>query len=62
MCNYFWCLAAVEIDDKLATTLLHSMIVLFVTMRGFSFSSAWMELYKQASEKGLQRSKGLRKA
>ena len=54
-------MAAVEMDDTLAATLLHSTIVLFVTMRGFSFSSAWMEIYKQVSEKGIQRSKGLGK-
>ena len=44
--QFFWCMAAVEMDDTLAATLLHSMIVLSVTMRGFSFSSAWMELYR----------------
>ena len=34
---------------------------LWVTVRGFSYAGAWMELYKQRVKKTLQRSKGLRK-
>ena len=59
---FYWCMAAADMDERLATTLLHGIVKLWVTIRGFSFSSAWVELYKQESKKSLQRSKGLRKA
>jgi len=34
---------------------------LFVTIRGFSYASAWLEKYKQKNKKGTQKSKSLRK-
>ena len=38
------------------------MIVdLWVTMRGFSYASAWNEKYKQAKQKTTRKSKGVRK-
>ena len=33
----------------------------WITVRGFSFVSAFMEKYKQRNEKSTQKSKGLRK-
>jgi len=59
---FYWCIASVNMDETLATGLLDGIIKLWVTIRGFSFTSAWVELYKQQSKKSLQRSKGLRKA
>ena len=58
---FFWCLASVDMDTSTANQLLHAMVDLWVTIRGFSFCSGWMELYKQEAQKSLQRSKGLRK-
>lgn len=49
------------VEDCIASLLLQSIIKLWVTMRGFSFASSWIELYKQNTKKSLQRSKGLRK-
>ena len=33
----------------------------WVTVRGFSFTSAFLEKYKQASKESVQKSKGIRK-
>ena len=49
-------------DNASAATLLDAMIDLWVTIRGFAFASAWVELYKQLMiSQTLQRSKGIRK-
>jgi hypothetical protein len=56
---FYWCLAVVDMDDGLATILLDGIVELWVTIRGFSFASAWVKKYKQESKKSLQRSKGL---
>ena len=58
---FYWCMVFADVEDSVATTLLHSIIKLWVTMRGFAFASSWIELYKQNAKKSLQRSKGLRK-
>jgi len=34
---------------------------LWVTVRKYAFTSAWMELHKQAQKKGIQKSQALRK-
>ena len=57
--QFFWCRAATEMTQKLAMMLFCNIIVLFMTMRGFSLINTCMELYKEASEKYLQQSKGL---
>lgn len=44
---FYWCMAAVDMDKKLATVLLQGIIKLWVTIRGFSFTSAWVKLHKQ---------------
>ena len=33
----------------------------WITIRGFSYASAWMESHKQMMKKGTQKSKGVRK-
>ena len=47
-----------EVDDN---SLLNSIIELWITIRGFSYASGFIELYKQQTKKGLQRAKALRK-
>ncbi len=56
----FFCLACIEAEEE-EKELLSRIIDLWVTIRGFSFARSWMEMYKQASKKGLQRAKALRK-
>ena len=50
-------LEAVEEEKEL----LSRIIGLWVTIRGFSFARSQMQMYKQASKKGTQRAKALRK-
>ena len=59
---FYWtnAIADFEIDDKEVYDVLLKMIVeLYVTMRGFSYASMWMEKYKKSSKKSTQRSKSL---
>ena len=47
-----------EVNDN---SLFNSIMELWITIRGFSYASGFMELYKQQTKKGLQRAKALRK-
>ena len=58
---FAWSIASVELDDKTSTVLLKMIVELWLTIRGFSFAGAFIEQYKNATKKGLQRSKALRK-
>ncbi len=44
-----------------ANELMKMMIQHYITFRGFSFASAFIEKYKQSTKKSTQKSKGLRK-
>lgn len=45
----FYCTADFEIDDTETHDLsLYKIVELFITMRGFSKASTWMEKYKQS--------------
>ena len=54
-----WCSLGVDGDSGIA--LLDTIIKLRITIRGFSYASAFVELYKQKTKKTLQRAKALRK-
>lgn len=58
---FYWCMLTADISSDDANTLLHMLVELWVTIRGFSFASGWIEVYKQENKKSLQRSKSLRK-
>ena len=50
-----------ETDNKEAYNQLLRLIVdLFITVRGFAYTSSWTEKYKQGVQKLTQRSKGLK--
>ena len=59
---FYWCIVAADMDEENSTTLLQMIVESWVTIRGFSFAGAWVELYKQRTKKTLKRSKGIRKA
>ena len=62
--QFYWRIATAdfEVDDvEVHDHLLNMIVELFVTIRGFSYASAWMEHYKQLKKKSTQRSKSLRK-
>lgn len=51
----------VEDCDFFFSLILDMLTDLWITIRGFSFASSFLEMYKQEKKKGLQRSKALRK-
>ena len=58
---YYWSLVTEEYNDIDSAKAFKMVSELWVTIRKFSFASAWMELHKQALQKGLQKSQALRK-
>ena len=62
--QFYWCITAADFDTVNTDVHDHLMKMitdLFVTIRGFSYASEWMEHYKQAHKKCTQCSKSLRK-
>ena len=49
------------IEEEESKALLSMIIDFWITIRGFAFTSAWMERYKQTQKKTVQKSKGIRK-
>jgi len=58
--QFNWCLAAAAFGETEEKILLEMIIKLWVTIRGFSFVSGWIEQYKQLNKKTLQKNKALR--
>ncbi len=60
--QFFWSMVVVDIEEEQdAFKLLRTIIQLWIAMRGFALTSAWMEAYKRTHKKSTKRSKGLRK-
>ena len=59
--KFYWSMLCTEAEEEEKAVLLPMIIDLWITIRGFSFARSWMEMYKQASKKGTQRAKALRK-
>lgn len=59
--QFFWALVSASWEEDESQTLLELVVKRYVTVRGFSFASGWMEKCKQANKMPLQKSKGLRK-
>ena len=59
--QFYWCMLTTDIEDDKASILLSKIVDLFITIRGFSFTRSFMELYKQSMKKSTQKSKALRK-
>ena len=49
--QFLWYMLLVEMVTREAEVVLEMLLTLWTTIRGFSFSSAWMELYKQKNKK-----------
>ena len=57
-----WNLLSIDIsDDDDAQELLQRIVEMWVTVRGFSMTSFWIEQYKQANHVALKAKKALRK-
>ena len=50
---FHWSLIAATWDDEVAAKLMTMIVELWVTVRGFSLASAWIEQYKGAIRKRL---------
>ena len=59
--KFYWCMLSTDFSSVDAYSLLQMFIELWVTIRGFSFVSGWIEVYNQEKKENLQRSKSLRK-
>ena len=60
--QFNWTLISQDLDSyEEAQELLYEVVHLWVTIRGFSIASTWMETYKQATKQTKQKSTGLRK-
>ena len=57
--RFNWCIAAADFGEAEEKILLEMIVELWVTIRGFYFVSGWIEQYKQANKKTLQKSKAL---
>lgn len=58
---FYWSLISINWGEEEAEALLNFIVDHWITLRGFSFTSAFMEKYKQANKKPLQKTKALRK-
>ena len=56
-----WLMISGNWESKEAETLFKMITDLWVTIRGFSFTSTWIEKYKIAHHHSIQKSKGIRK-
>ena len=50
-----------NVENNAASELLSEVVQHYVVVRGFTFTSKWMEQYKVNNKKNLQKLKGLRK-
>lgn len=60
---FYWSIVAApwDLEAHIEMELLKMIADLWTTIRGFSYASSWIERYKQATKKTMQKSKGLRK-
>lgn len=56
-----WSVVSHDMEEKVGSILLGKIVDLWITIRGFSFAGAFIELYKQRAKTTLQKTKGLRK-
>ena len=63
--QFYWLIVTADFDDdddeEVKSVLLSMIIELYLTMRGFSFASNWVEKFKQSAKKTTQKSKSLRR-
>lgn len=56
-----WSLVTAEADNSTSINLLERLGLLYLTVRGFSFATSCLELYKQRHKRQVQKSKALRR-
>ena len=58
---FYWSMVSSNWEEEVASILLEMVISSYVTIRGHSTASAWLEKFKRESKKSVQKSKGVRK-
>ena len=58
---FYWSITSVNWDTAESNELLKLIVDHWITVRGFSFASGFMENFKKSIKKSTQKSKGLRK-
>ena len=58
---FFWSMISSSWDEESSKTLFQMVADLWLTVRGNSYLSAWVEKYKVAQKKSTEKSKGIRK-
>jgi hypothetical protein len=58
---FYWDMVSVNGECIEANELFKLLVQQYITVRGFSFASAFMEKYKRSAQKSTQKSKGLKK-
>lgn len=58
---FFWSIATVQFDENEERLLLKKITKLWITVRGLTYTSGWIEQYKQKKSQVLQKKKALRK-
>lgn len=59
--QFYWAIVSAEWEEGESQALLGMIVEHWITVRGFSFTSGWLERYKQANKKLIQKTKGVRK-
>ena len=59
--QFSWDLIMNEFTSEVSTTLLHDVVSIWFTIRGFAVTSSLFEQYKGATNKNIKGNKGLRK-
>ena len=57
----YWESLSMDWEEEVASKLLKQIVEHWITVRGYSQASAFLEQYKQSVKEGIQKSKGLRK-
>ena len=50
-----WDMLSAEVEEEVSVAVLHKIIDLYVTVRGFGFATSCLEIYKQAHQTTLQK-------
>lgn len=61
--DFWWSMLAIDISSNdAAAQLLSEIVEMWVSIRGFSLVSSWLEQYKIAQKQSVKKSKSLRKS
>ena len=53
--QFYWCIVLAQYQQKHETLLLKEIAMQWITVRGFAYTSGWIEQYKQIKKTALQK-------